>query len=79
MERIGIYDARGRLSELVERVEAGEEVLLTRHGRPVVRLVAAKCHRVKSGAAAVRQIKALRRKLNIRGVDIRKLIEEGRR
>ncbi|TAK37249.1 MAG: type II toxin-antitoxin system prevent-host-death family antitoxin [Lysobacteraceae bacterium] len=31
---MGFYPSRGRLSELVERVEAGEEVLLTRHGRP---------------------------------------------
>ena len=29
MERIGIYDARAKLSQLVERVEAGKEVILT--------------------------------------------------
>ncbi|MBI2753855.1 MAG: type II toxin-antitoxin system prevent-host-death family antitoxin [Betaproteobacteria bacterium] len=37
MERIGIYDARSRLWELVGRVESGEEVVLTRRGRPVAR------------------------------------------
>ena len=41
MERIGIYDARSRLSELVGRVEAGEEVILTRRGQAVVRMVRA--------------------------------------
>lgn len=30
MERIGIHDAHGRLSGLVDRVESGEEVLQTR-------------------------------------------------
>jgi len=79
MERIGIYDARARLSELVERVEAGEEVVLTRHGRPVVRMVAASTKPEKSGAATVKRIRALRKLLNVRGVNVRKVVEEGRR
>ncbi len=79
MERIGIYDARAKLSELIERVQSGEEVVLTRHGEPVARLVPEKRHRKGSGTAAVARIRALARKLNIRDVDVRKLIEEGRR
>lgn len=38
-ERLGIYEAKNRLSELVERVISGEEFVITRHGRPVARLV----------------------------------------
>jgi prevent-host-death family protein len=79
MERIGIYDARAKLSELIERVQSGEEVVLTRHGEPVARLVAEKPRRKRSRAAAVARIRALARKLDIRDVDVRKLIEEGRR
>ena len=79
MEKIGIYDARARLSELVERVEAGEEVVLTRRGRAVVRLVAATASERKPQIAAVERIKALRKALDIRGVDIGALIREGRR
>ena len=79
MERIGIYDARARLSELIERVQSGEEVVLTRHGEPVARLVPEKAQRKRSRAAAVTRIRALARKLDIRDVDVRKLIEEGRR
>jgi prevent-host-death family protein len=79
MEKIGIYDARARLSELVERVEAGEEVVLTRHGRAVVRLVAATASERKPQIAAVERIKALRKALDIRGVDIGALIREWRR
>lgn len=78
MERIGIYNARARLSELVGRVEAGEEVMLTRRGKPVVRMVAAKTRREGSGAATVARIKALSKRLNIRVSDLRELIEEGR-
>jgi prevent-host-death family protein len=79
MERIGIYDARSKLSELIERVQSGEEVVLTRHGEPVARLVPEKRRRKRSRAAAVARIRALARKLDIRDVDIRELIEEGRR
>ncbi len=79
MERIGIYDARAKLSELIERVQSGEEVVLTRHGEPVARLVPEKPRRKRSRAAVVTRIRALARKLNIRDVDVRKLIEEGRR
>jgi prevent-host-death family protein len=40
--QISISEARGQLTELVRRAEAGEEVVLTRHERPVVRLVPVK-------------------------------------
>jgi prevent-host-death family protein len=39
---IPIPDAKGRLSELVRRAEAGHEVVLTRHGQPAAKLVAAR-------------------------------------
>ncbi len=35
---VPISQAKARLTELVSRAEAGEEVILTRHGRPAVRL-----------------------------------------
>lgn len=35
---VSLSAAKGRLTELVRRAEAGEEVVLTRNGRPVVRL-----------------------------------------
>ena len=36
---VKVSDAKGRLTDLVRRAEAGEEVVLTRRGRPAVRLV----------------------------------------
>jgi prevent-host-death family protein len=39
---ITVTDAKARLLDLVRRVEAGEEVVLTRHGTPVVRLTPVK-------------------------------------
>jgi prevent-host-death family protein len=36
---IPISDAKAQLTELVRRAEAGEDIVLTRHGQPVMRLV----------------------------------------
>jgi prevent-host-death family protein len=37
--RISVTDAKAQLTELVRRAEAGDEIVLTRHGHPAVRLV----------------------------------------
>ena len=39
--QVNIYAAKTHLSRLIDRVNAGEEVIITRHGRPVARLVPA--------------------------------------
>ncbi len=36
---VGLFDAKTRLSEYVARAEAGEEVIITRHNKPVAKLV----------------------------------------
>ena len=36
---ISIAEAKARFSELVKRAQAGEEIVLTRHGRPVARVM----------------------------------------
>lgn len=41
MTTISVYEARANLSKLIERTLAGEEVVITRRGKPVVRLVPA--------------------------------------
>ncbi|MDQ3371867.1 MAG: type II toxin-antitoxin system prevent-host-death family antitoxin [Actinomycetota bacterium] len=39
MIEVGMHEAKTTLSQLVERVHAGEDVVITRHGEPVARLV----------------------------------------
>ena len=39
---VSVSDAKGQLTELVRRAEAGDEVILTRHGQAAVRLVPVK-------------------------------------
>ena len=39
MKHVGMFEAKTNLSSLVEEVEKGGEVVITRHGKPVARLV----------------------------------------
>jgi len=40
MAQVGMHEAKTKLSQLVERAEAGEEIVIARRGKPVARLVA---------------------------------------
>jgi prevent-host-death family protein len=51
--QVNIAEAKARLSELVARAEAGEEVVLARNGKPIVTLTP---HEAKPPAAARRPI-----------------------
>jgi prevent-host-death family protein len=39
MKQVGVYEAKTHLPRLLDEVEAGETITLTRHGKPVARLV----------------------------------------
>ena len=41
MKHVGIKQARQELPDLIDRAEAGEEIIITRQGKPVAKLVAA--------------------------------------
>jgi prevent-host-death family protein len=51
--RVSVTDAKGQLTDLVRRAEAGEEVVLTRHGLPAVRLVPVRPARDKATREAL--------------------------
>ena len=76
---VGIYEAKSKLSQLVEKAEAGEEVILTRRGRPVAKIVNVAPARKRDRAALLRQIHALARRVRIpRKLSIRELVADGR-
>jgi len=45
MRAISLAQAKAHLSELLNTVESGEEVVITRHGRPVARVLPAGSHK----------------------------------
>jgi prevent-host-death family protein len=54
---VNVYAAKTHLSRLIDQVNAGEEIVITRHGRPVARLIAA------AAAPPMRKLGTLRGKV----------------
>jgi prevent-host-death family protein len=80
MESIGVFEAKNRLSELLERVARGEEIVITRRGEAVARLVpASPSDSREAREQAIRALREARKGVRLRGLSIRKLVEEGRR
>lgn len=81
MEKVQLFEAKARLSELVDRAEAGRETVITRRGREVARLVPAKRARGKNAnAKVIDSIIRFSKTLKVKGrVNLRELIEEGRK
>jgi prevent-host-death family protein len=79
MDEIGAFEAKNKLSALLERVEHGEEILITRRGKPIAKLVPASA--VPSRAAAreaANRILERSRLVTLGGLKIKDLISAGR-
>ena len=81
---IGAYDAKTRLSELLDRVERGEQIVITRHGKPIARLIPEGGYDRAAALAAVEELTRFREELAARGVrfttkEILAMRDEGRR
>jgi prevent-host-death family protein len=76
---VGIFDAKNHLSELIEKVGQGAEVIITRHDRPVARLVAVNSELLEKRIRATEELKRLRERYSLKGLSVRDLIEEGRK
>ena len=77
---VGAYEAKTHLSELLERVEAGEEITITKHGAPIARLVPVKKEAsAEERLAAIERIQKLALGLSLGGLKVKDLIREGRR
>lgn len=74
---IGAYEAKTHLSDLLERVARGEQFVITKHGRPIARLVPVGNTDVERRRVAIERLKEFRKGRTL-GVPIKQLIEEGR-
>ena len=79
-------EARTRLGELLDRVSRGEEIVITRHKKPVARLIPEGRPSLVKVRQAVEELRELRLEMarrprgkRITDKDIREAIEEGRR
>jgi prevent-host-death family protein len=78
MITVGAFEAKTHLSTLLDRVAAGEEVVITKHGRPVARLVGAQNSDRARVNNAFEKLKTLRKGTTLGGLSWKELRDEGR-
>jgi prevent-host-death family protein len=78
VKTIGAYEAKTKLGQLLDDVESGESITITRHGVPVATLSPARPSR-SAAAEAAANLRRFRAKHRLAGTSIRELIDEGRR
>jgi prevent-host-death family protein len=79
MREVGAFEAKNRLGALLDQVEHGEEIIITRHGKPVAKLVPAETgfDRAKS-QRVVRGLLEASTGVMLHGLRLKDLIAEGR-
>lgn len=86
MATVSAFDAKTRFGELLDRVAKGEEVIITRHDKPVARIVPEGGPRLADVRRAVAGLRQLQQRILARtrgraalsDRDVRSAIEEGR-
>jgi len=87
MASVTAFEAKTRFGQLLERVVRGEEVVITRHEKPVARLIPEGRARLVSVRNAAAELRALQKRIAKRTAgqaklpleDIRSAVKEGRR
>lgn len=81
MREIGAFEAKNTLAALLDAVEQGEDIVITRRGKPVAKLVSPEAGFDRAKAlAAVQRIKAVRQGVTLgAGITLKALIDDGRR
>lgn len=80
MRQVQASDAKARLPQLLDEVERGETLVITRHGRPIARIVPELDRRqeeVDRCLTSIRQIRERTRKVSLRQIFLAK--QEGRK
>ncbi|MBW2000642.1 MAG: type II toxin-antitoxin system prevent-host-death family antitoxin [Deltaproteobacteria bacterium] len=79
METVGAYEAKTHLPKLLERVSRGERITITRHGVPVAVLQPPEFLARRRPEEVINDLREFRDKHTLKGLSIRRMIDEGRR
>lgn len=74
---VGVYEAKTHLTALLDRVEHGEQFIITKHGRPIARLIPIARTDRERRRAAIARIKEMSKGQILDG-SLKDLIDEGR-
>lgn len=75
---IGAFDAKAKLSELLRKVEQGEQFTITVRGRPIADLIPSHSAGVKNIRAAIEAMRSFEKVVGLSGEEIANFITEGR-
>ena len=76
---IGAFEAKNTFSELLDQVSRGAEITITKHDRPVARLVPASAAGARERKKAAAELRAMSQRYSLKGFSARELIEAGRK
>lgn len=79
MKQVGSYEAKTHLPKLLERVAKGERITITKHGVPIAMLIPAQPGKAPDLKEVASKLRQFRDKHPLKGLSIRKMIQEGRR
>jgi len=85
MREVGIFEAKTHLSRLLDEIESGGEVVITRHGTPVARIIRAEqrhsADKIERRRRAIAELRAMARKRGTQAshAEIKAWIEDHRR
>jgi prevent-host-death family protein len=79
MATIGAFEAKTHFASLLERAARGEEIVITRHGTPVAKLVPLSADNHERRREAIRRLKEFSKGQTLGNLTIRELRDEGRR
>lgn len=79
MSEIGAFEAKTHLPKLLQRVEAGEHFVITRHSRPVAELIPFRQRDAAKVRSAIDTLRAFQKTHSLRGLSVRRIVEEARR
>lgn len=79
METVGSYEAKTHFAELLDRVEKGERIVITRHGHPVAEMIPTNSTHAMDRHTAVEEMLKFSKGIKLGGLSIKEMIEEGRR
>ena len=79
MDTVGAFDAKTNFSALLERVERGEQIIITRRGKPVARLMPIATARKVKVSDAMAKLRELRKGATLGGLSWKELRDAGRK
>jgi prevent-host-death family protein len=79
MRSVGAYEAKTHLPSLLDEVERGDTITITRHGVPIAKVVPVEGPSREKVRETIEALKEFRKGKTLGDVTIRELIEEGRR